>query len=144
MTPQWDGKPARVPAGGNLNKYDRCVVCGHEQRKRSNKPVYGPNGVGWTPCERGCEPPYGFPVDATCAPLHEGQRAKSVYYDGILDDYRDEELDQDPDGGDESGAGDGGDDRSRDAGSKERSAPGRVELTRRWTPEPRGLPPARR
>lgn len=139
----WDGEPASVPPGASRNKYDGCLVCGHEQRKRSNKPVYDPNGVGWTACERGCEPPEGFPVDGTCVPLHDGSRAKSIYYDGILEDYQDDDEDQEPAGSDGSGAGDGEDDAS---GTGEgQSQWGRGRLTRRWTPEPRGrVPPNRR
>lgn len=137
----WEGEPASVPPGGNPNKYDRCLVCGHEQRKRSNRPVYDPNGVGWTECERGCEPPDGFPVDGTCVPLHDGSREKSVYYDGILDDYQDD----DPDDGDESDEPEGEGDASRAVGSEEQSSWGRGGLTRRWTPEPRGgVPRGRR
>lgn len=143
----WKDGPCRVPPGGNPNKYDECILCGHQQPKRRNVPKIDPNGVGWTPCERGCEPPEGFPVDGTCAPLHAGNREQSIYYDGILDDYQDqdEEPDQDDDAGGESGGGSGPEaDSPPDDAGEELSSGGGSGLGRRWTPQPRGGAPPRR
>ena len=38
-----------------------------------------PEGVPWYECHRGCDPPPGLPVEASCVPCHEEERGRSVF-----------------------------------------------------------------
>lgn len=150
-TPQERGGRKPTPQNTvNRNKASECIVCGHVGPRRGRKPVWDENGVGWTECDKGCEPPDGFPVDVTCVPCHPGERTKSIHSQELVATFFSDEDDTDADG-DEHGTHnvqdadlDESPKDSQPTGHEGPALTSRRILTRRWTPEPRGGTPYER
>lgn len=144
-TPQERGGRKQPPQNTvNWNKASECLVCGHVGPRRGRKPVWDENGVGWTECDKGCEPPNGFPVDVTCVPCHPGERAKSIHSQELVATFFSDEDDTDADDDDHGKYDNRDEDRgesledSQPASQDGPASTGRGSLTRRWTPELRG------
>lgn len=141
-TPQERGGQKHTPQNTvNRKKASECIVCGHVGPRRGRKPVWDENGVGWTECDKGCEPPNGFPLDVTCVPCHPGERAKSIYTEELVATFCSDEDDTDDDDHGKSDnrdedRGESSEDSQPD-GQEEQLSTGRDSFTLRWTPEPR-------